>query len=122
MESDYYFGGSPDDGSLIEPAVSAFLYDLTDSVIETHDSIAAPGSYVAAIISSCQVKYWGNSWRRADGADEIAYCVETTINPDSYLTARGATPDDYSESATQPASHSAARAHATWTWNMFDKS
>lgn len=113
--------GTSTEGSLIEGAFAAFLYDLTDAVVEAHDSIGAPGSYLRDLIRSCEAKYFGNNWRRADGTDEIVYCVENAINPTGYLTERGGYPESYSESATEPGSWSGPRTHAAWTWNMYEK-
>lgn len=114
-------GGTSYEGSLIEGAYAAFLFDLTDSTAEAHDLIDAPGSYVAAHIRTCKVLYVGGYWRRADGPDEVSYCVERAINPDGYFTPRGAPPYLYTESATEPGDWSPTRAHSSWTWNMYEK-
>ena len=133
LEIDYWFPGCKDDvddngdcigdssteGSLMEGAFAAFLYDLTDAAVEAHDSVAAPGSYVADLIETCKVYY--GSWLRADGTDQIAYCAENSVNPGSYFTPRASPPDSVTEAATEPGSWSAVRVHKMWTWNMYEK-
>lgn len=134
IEADFYFpgcvqrdaqsnctGGTSYEGSVIEAAYAAFLYNLTDASTEPHDSIAAPGSYMRDLIRTCQALYSGSSWRRANGTDELAYCTEDAINPGSYFTRRGAFPSSYSESATKRGDWTAARVHSMWTWNMYQK-
>lgn len=103
----------------MEGAFAAFLYDLTDAAVEAHDSVAAPGSYVADLIETCKVYY--GSWLRADGTDQIAYCAENSVNPGSYFTPRASPPDSVTEAATEPGSWSAVRVHKMWTWNMYEK-
>jgi len=61
---------SGDDGAIVEGAVAAFLLDVTNGALEAHDSVAAPGSYMAAVIATCEV-YAGSSWTRADGIDHV---------------------------------------------------
>lgn len=117
----YCIVGPSYEGSLIEGAFAAFLYDLTDSAIEPHDSVAVAGTYIVDLIRSCQVKYGLLAWRRANGPDEVAYCVENTINPGSYFSPRGVPPSQYSESATEGGGWTASRARANWTWNLYDK-
>ncbi len=113
-------GGESEEGSLIEGAFAAFLFNLTDNSVAAHDSISAPGSYVADLFETCEVTYF-LSPRRANGPDEISYCAENSINPDGYFTIRGATPYQYTESATEPASWTAGRVHTLWTWAMYEK-
>jgi hypothetical protein len=115
-------GGTSYEGSLIEGAYAAFLYDLTDSAVESHDAISGPGSYVADLVRSCNVYYVNEGyWRRANGPDEMAYCAENAINPDGYFTPRGSVPLAYSESAVEPGDWSPSRVHSGWTWNMYEK-
>lgn len=113
-------GGTSYEGSVIESAYAAFLYDLTDHVGESHDSISAPGSYVRDLIRSCQVPYF-LGWRRANGPDEIAYCAENGINPGAYFTRRGSYPSSYSEAATESGGWTSSRVHSSWVWNMYEK-
>lgn len=110
------WGGTSYEGSLIEGAVAAFLYDLTDAAVESRDSIAAPGSYLREIIRTCLVQY--AVFRRANGGDEIAYCTENAVNPSGYLDRF---PTAYSEAATEGGGWSSARVHSMWTWNMYEK-
>lgn len=135
MDTDYYFpgcayrsstppysctGGTSYEGSLIEGAYAAFLFNRTDNTVEAHDSIGAPGSYVADLITSCQLLYSGR-WERANGPDDMSYCAENAVNPDGHFTPRGATPTQYSESATEPGDWTGARVHSMWIWDMYDK-
>lgn len=108
------------DGSVIEGAFAAFLYDITDSSAEQHDLMAATGSYVRDLVLSCKVQY---SWilRRANGTDELVYCAENAINPSGYLTRRGAYPVAYSEAAVEPAGWTSSAIHTNWVWNMYEK-
>lgn len=117
----YTPGPTSFEGSLIESAYAAFLYDLVDIRTESQDSIAAPGSYVRELIRTCQVDPGGWPWRRANGPDEITYCAENAINPAGYFTTRGSYPTSYSESAAEAGGWSGLRVHANWTWNMYEK-
>jgi hypothetical protein len=96
------------------------LFDITDSAVEPHDSIAAPGSYMKSIMQSCQVNY-GSGFRRADGPDEVVFCMENAINPGPYLTVRGSTPSSYSETATESGVWTALRVNMGWHYNMYEK-
>jgi len=111
-------GGTSFEGSLIEAAYAAFLYDLTDNVSEVRDSISAPGSYVGDLIRTCQARYV--NWIRANGPDLIAYCAENAINPATYFTTR-VPPSSYLESASESGGWSGTRVHDNWTWNMYEK-
>lgn len=113
-------GGPSNEGSLIEGAFAAFLFDLVDAGVEPHDSIAAPGAYVRELVRTCQVVYSG-TWRRANGPDEIVYCAENAVNPSGYFARRGDYPSAYSESATEPGDWTAGRVHANWRWNLYEK-
>lgn len=112
-------GGTSYEGSLIEGAYAAFLYDQTDSAAEPHDAIDGPGAYVADLVRSCQVWYW--YWRRANGPDEMVYCAENAINRNGYFTPRGLVPTAFSETAAEPGDWSPSRVHSSWTWNMYEK-
>lgn len=112
-------GGTSTEGALIEGAFAAMLYDLSDSAVEPHDSIAAPGSYVRELIRTCEVYY--SSWRRANGPDEIIYCAENAIAPGGYLTPRGATPSAYSEAASEEGGWSSSRVRSNWEFNLYEK-
>lgn len=111
--------GPSTEGALIEGAFAAMLYDLTDTAVEAHDSIAAPGAYIRELIRTCQVNYL--VWRRANGTDEITYCAENAINPGSYFTPRGTTPSTYSESASEGGGWTSGRVNLNWTFNMYEK-
>lgn len=115
-------GGPSYDGSIIEGAVAAFFYDIVDAAgDEPHDAIGAPGSYLAAILSTCEV--FSGSWVRADGIDHIAYCTENSINPQAYFATRTTTPTNQRESATESSSWgwSSANMRSLWIWNLYDK-
>lgn len=114
-------GGTSYEGALIEAAFAAFLYDLTDSEVEVHDSIAAPGTYIRDIIRTCETKYGASAWGRADGPDEIAYCVENAINPGSYFSPRMLVASQYRESASEGGGWTSARARKNWVWNLYEK-
>jgi hypothetical protein len=95
------------DGALIEGAVAALLFDLTDSTDdaqETHDDILLTGLYVADILRTCQTNFG-----RASGIDHVIYCLEKQIDPTitgnpTYFTARSADPTTYTEGAVEPSS------------------
>lgn len=73
------------------------------------------------MIRTCTATYSGSSARRANGADEIAYCAENAINPGSYFTPRGSYATAYAESASESGGWTAARVNAMWRWNLYEK-
>jgi hypothetical protein len=106
------------DGAQIEPAVAAFLYDVSDPAndpLEPFDQVAAPGAYIRDIITSCQVQTIG--WTRATGVDHLVYCMENavTMRPE-FRPVHG-----FQESATESAAWgwSPANIRALWRWNLF---
>jgi hypothetical protein len=131
-----YEHGSPvspsTDGSIIEGAVAAFLYDLVDapdwpdSPFNTadgdDDSVTFPGSYLADIIRTCNVLY--SSWTRADGIDHLIYCLEQQVDPavtgsQMYFPTRSSDPFNQTEAAAEPPGWSVAVIRALWTRNLY---
>ena len=118
--------GNPLDGSIIEGAVAAFLYDLADPSNETHDSAQFAGSYIAQIIQTCQVNVTFVGWVRANGIDHLTYCFEQTVDPSitgssTYFVTRSPDPTQESQSATTPPGWTQAKIRNEWVWNEYDK-
>jgi hypothetical protein len=117
-------GSDPNDpnGTLIEGAVAAFLWDLHDSVVEAHDSTAYPGSYLADLISTCSVDF-GSGSQHANGVDMLIRCAEksTDSSVSSYFYPRDTNPTSYSESATEPGSWSASHIRLNWKKNLYNQ-
>lgn len=109
--------GDPNDGSIIEGAVAAFLYDLTDPANESHDQVQYPGSYVADIIRTCKTPVY-----RANGVDHLVYCFEQIVDSaisSSYFRTRSSPPSSISESATEPAGWSRSAIRTLWLRNLY---
>ena len=108
-------GGDYDDGSIIEGAVAAFLWDLTDPSNESHDGADYPGSYVADIIKTCKT-----DGSRADGVDQLIACFQRQIPSYSgYFDTRSSSPSSFSESATEPGSWSRTDVKTLWRKNLY---
>ena len=108
-------GGDPDDGSIIEGAVAAFLWDLTDPSNESHDGADYPGSYVADIIKTCKT-----DGSRANGVDHLIACFQRQIPSYSgYFDTRSSSPSSFSESATEPGSWNRTDVKALWRKNLY---
>ena len=112
--------GPLEDGSIIEGAVAAFLYDLTDPANESHDGANYPGMYVAEIIETCKV-YEAAGWRRADGVDHLIACFQQSL-PDysTYFPNRGTPPFNFQENASEPGGWQAGDITLLWETNLFD--
>jgi len=123
IESNYYYPGRSnvststplDDGSIIEGAVAAFLYDLTDPADESHDNLNFPGSYVADIIETCKV-----NGVRADGVDQLITCFQKyTVNYNDYFPNRSSTPWGWTEGATEPLGWNRTDIRKLWYMNLY---
>lgn len=117
------------DGSRIEGAVAAFLYDLWDaptsggSQPEPHDTAQLPGSYIADIVRTCEVLTTG-VWGRASGVDHLVYCFERQVDPavtgsGVYFPSRFIDPTQQRESAIEPGSWSQASVRRAWRRNLY---
>jgi hypothetical protein len=108
-------GGDPNDGSIIEGAVAAFLWDLTDPADESHDNAYYPGSYVADIIKTCKT-----DGSRANGADQLIACFQSQVpSYAGYFNTRSSQPSSFSESATEPSSWSRTDVKTLWRKNLY---
>lgn len=114
------------DGSTIEGAVAAFLYDLVDapSEWEPFDQTAFPGSYVADVLRTCEVGTFGIVWSRATGIDHLSYCFERAVDPGvtgsaTFFASRGADPTSTRESATEPAGWNRTSIRRSWVRNLY---
>lgn len=109
-------------GSILEGAVTAFLWDVTDAANETHDDVAYPHSYVADILRTCEVGD-GTTVLHADGIDHAIRCfekqVDNTIN--SYFYTRDPASTTYSESATEPGSWNLNDIRQLWLKDLYDQ-
>jgi hypothetical protein len=112
--------GPLEDGSIIEGAVAAFLYDLTDPANESHDGADYPGVYVAEIIETCEVYVSG--WQRATGVDHLVACFQKSL-PDysTYFPNRSTPPGTFRESASEPAGWQASDVALLWQTNLFEE-
>lgn len=113
----YYYGG---DGSVIEGAVAAFLYDLTDAANEPHDVVQYPGSYLAEVFQTC--KAYDPIPRRANGIDHLVYCMENQVDPvvtQTYFPTRGTPPYAFLESASEPPGWSSSDVRTLWEANLY---
>jgi hypothetical protein len=123
VEYNYYYPGRSttststplDDGSIIEGAVAAFFYDLTDPANESHDNLNFPGSYVADIIETCEV-----DGARADGIDQIITCLQkSTVNYNDYFPNRSLTSSGWTEGATEPSGWDRTDIRKLWYMNLY---
>jgi len=113
-----------EDGSIVPHAVSAFLYDLTDSGTEGHDAVTYPGSYVANIIKTCTNRIGTNTWPRANGVDMTIWCFEKAVDPSittnpAYFATRSPDPNAQSEQATEPPTWSQSAIRTIWLENLY---
>jgi hypothetical protein len=132
----YYLGVSPRpaDGSVVEGAVGAFLYDITDSnrygpgtaggqLDEAHDAVAYPGRLVAEVMRTCEVTESG-VWKRASGIDHIVHCLEKAVYPaitgsTTYFPSRS--PDPTAQRATTTVTWDAAQIRKLWLKNLYNR-
>lgn len=111
--------GDPNDGSLIEGAVAAFLYDITDPANEPHDNVEYPGNYLSQVIESCQVRE-GSNWIQANGIDHIITCLEEQI-PDysNYFDTRLTIPNNFNVTSAKPSGWSQSDIESLWEHNLY---
>ena len=95
---------------------------MLDGANEAHDSISYPGSYVADLISTCQVNF-GSGSQDADGIDMFIRCAEKSIDSSvtTYFYPRDTDPTAYSESAAEPGSWSMSKIRANWLKNLYNQ-
>ena len=123
---------SSGDGSIVEGAVSAFLYDLVDGPNDPDafdnttdgddDAVQYPGSYVANLMRTCWVT--ATPSHGENGIDDLTYCLERQVDPavtgsSVYFPTRGADPWAESEGATEPPTWSQGAIRALWTHNLY---
>jgi hypothetical protein len=66
-----------EDGSIVQGAVHAFLWDITDpAYVEGHDRIQRPAADVVASIKSCSVSIDRVTYRPYTGIDHLIWCFE----------------------------------------------
>lgn len=118
------------DGSTIEGAVAAFLYDLVDDASSPDhnpgvddDQLTLNPSYVAAVVKTCRTRVLASwLWKSPDGIDDAIYCLETTIDPtvsSEYFRTRPLPPVAISESAIEPPGWSATAIRFQWLWSLY---
>jgi hypothetical protein len=123
-------GTTVTDGSIIEGAIAAFLYDLwdgpstpdspTNTADGDDDTLEFPGFYIAQIITSCRV----NGSTRPNGVDHLIYCFEKQIDPaitsnPGYFPTRSPDPSSFTEGATEPPTWNLAAIRARWQMNLY---
>jgi hypothetical protein len=65
------------DGSIVEGAVHAFLWDIVDpAFVESHDRIQKPAADVVASIKGCRVSIDRVNYRPYTGIDHLIWCME----------------------------------------------
>ncbi len=113
----YYSSG---DGSGIEGAIAAFLWDLVDGANETHDVTEYPLKYVLSIVDTCKRNGFFGGWMSNFTVANNVYCFEKTV--DTWVRANFF-PTDYQtaqqESATEPGSWSQMDIRAVWLMNLY---
>lgn len=74
----YYCGQKcTDDGSIVQGAVHAFLWDITDPATgEPHDQVQKSASAVADAVKSCEVTVNRSDWYAYNGIDHLIWCME----------------------------------------------
>jgi hypothetical protein len=66
-----------DDGSIVEGAVSAFMWDITDpAFVEGHDRIQLRPADVVASIKGCEVSIDRVQYKPYTGIDHLIWCME----------------------------------------------
>lgn len=116
--------GNSEDGAIIEGAVAAFLYDLTDGTTESHDDFSAPGTYVRDLIRTCRVD--ANSFLDAppNGIDGLIACIQQQAPNYSlgYFPTRSFSyrTTSYSENAVEPAGWTQSNVKKLWRYNLYD--
>lgn len=66
-----------DDGSIVQGAVHAFLWDITDpGTGESHDAVQKSPLAVIDAIKTCEVKHGGSDWYAYNGIDHLIRCME----------------------------------------------
>jgi hypothetical protein len=65
------------DGSIVQGAIHAFLWDITDPAnTESHDAVQKSPSVVADAIKTCEVTHNGSDWYAYNGIDHLIRCME----------------------------------------------
>lgn len=115
------------DGSLVEAAFSALLFDLVDGpswpgrvILGTDDDdFEFPGVYVADIVRTCRVQTAG-VWHDATGTDHIVWCLQQIVAPEApFFPTRFTHPTAFTESASEPAGWNATTMTALWQKNLY---
>ncbi|HEU4700005.1 MAG TPA: hypothetical protein VFS40_12555 [Gemmatimonadales bacterium] len=125
--------GSADDGSIVEGAVAAFLYDLVDgpgsttdggyTISTDDDTVSWPGRWVADVFRTCEYQdLWG--WHRPNGIDQIIYCMEQRLDPaitgsSTYFPTRSAPPLAIRHGQTNPTGFNPESVRALWVKNLY---
>lgn len=92
--ADSSWSPTPGDGSVVEGAVAAFLYDLLD--VDGPDVVTRAGSFyeavqmppaeLASVIQNCRIRTasggYANTVSRVDGVDYLIYCLERAVKID----------------------------------------
>jgi len=129
---------SSGDGSIVEGAVAAFLYDLVDGPGDPDgaanesdgddDAVQYPGTYVATLMRTCNITYdfFGFHVRSENGIDDLSYCLERQVDPavknsSAYFVTRPSSNEavSASEGATEPPSWSQSAIRTLWTHNLY---
>lgn len=120
------------DGSRIEGAVAAFLYDLVDAPgspdspsnssdgDESFDGVSFSGSYVADLIKTCSLSNPGDfAVSKLDGIDQFIYCAERSVTA-TPLGVNWRSYTSFTEGATEPSFWSLAVIRRLWRYNLYN--
>lgn len=124
VEANFWLEENGGDGAIQEGAVAAVFWDITDASNESHDALDAPGSYVASVVKSCEVRESG-SWIDRNGIDHLVYCFENVVDSAitsnaTYFPTRSTDPADQRETASEPSGWSKTRIRNIWLRNLYD--
>lgn len=115
--------GDPDDGSIIEGAFAAFMYDLTDPANEPHDDAEYPRDYVADVLGTCEADHAASGEIEANGVDHLIACFQHEPPPytSKYFPTRSADfrALGYEENASEPSGWAPAAIEDLWRKNLY---
>lgn len=111
------------DGSIIEGAVQAFLYDITDPANETGDAIAYSTGYLGDIMATCQVSDGGGDPTHPSGIDHVIRCLEQQVDSsvNGYFYYRNPASTSETESATEPPGWSRSNIRTLWLKDLYNR-
>jgi hypothetical protein len=121
------------DGSRIEGAVAAFMYDLLDSSTNTNsstntaatedDATAYPGSFLGSLIKNCRL-YAGGLVYKPQAVDGLIYCAEYGLSgqtlASTFFPSETVTFDSVKANTTQPTGWSQTNIRSIWRHDLMN--